>query len=102
MPRPDTHLLIVDPQNDFFDLPTDYCPTDPHGGVFAPAKTPPHIVQQLAAAVTAAVRDPAVSAKLGEMGYEPGGVPTAEFASQVKSDHALWTGLIRRAGARLD
>ena len=72
------------------------------GGVFAPAKTPPHIVQQLAAAVTAAVRDPAVSAKLGEMGYEPGGVPTAEFASQVKSDHALWTGLIRRAGARLD
>lgn len=72
------------------------------GGVFAPAKTPPNIVQQLAAAVTAAVRDPAVSAKLGEMGYEPGGVPTAEFASQVKSDHALWTGLIRRAGARLD
>ena len=72
------------------------------GGVFAPAKTPPQTVQQLAAAITAAVRDPVVSAKLGEMGYEPGGMPTAEFASQVKNDHALWTGLIRRAGARLD
>lgn len=72
------------------------------GGVFAPAKTPPHTVQQLAAAITAAVRDPAVSAKLSEIGYEPGGMPPAEFASQVKSDHALWTGLIRRAGVRLD
>lgn len=72
------------------------------GGVFAPAKTPPQTVQQLAAAISAAVRDPAVSAKLSEMGYEPGGMPTAEFASQVQSDHALWTGLVRRAGARLD
>lgn len=72
------------------------------GGVFATAKTPSQTVQQLAMAISAAVRDPVVSAKLSEMGYEPGGMPTAEFASQVQSDHALWTGLVRRAGARLD
>lgn len=72
------------------------------GGVFAPAKTPPHIVQQLAASITGAVRDPVVSAKLVEMGYEPGGMATSDFANQVKADHALWTDLVRRAGARLD
>lgn len=27
-----THLLIVDPQNDFCDLPADWCPTDPVTG----------------------------------------------------------------------
>jgi nicotinamidase-related amidase len=31
------HLLIIDPQNDFCDLPADYCPADPHGGRFSPA-----------------------------------------------------------------
>jgi tripartite-type tricarboxylate transporter receptor subunit TctC len=72
------------------------------GGVFAPAKTPPQTVQQLAAAVAGAVRDPLVTAKLIEMGYEPGGMPTAEFTSQVKTDHAHWTDLIRRTGSRLD
>lgn len=25
------HLLIIDPQNDFCDLPAAYCPVDPHG-----------------------------------------------------------------------
>ena len=24
-----THLVIIDPQNDFCDLPADYCPLDP-------------------------------------------------------------------------
>lgn len=28
-----THLLIIDPQNDFCDLPSGYCPTDPLTGL---------------------------------------------------------------------
>ena len=31
------HLLIIDPQNDFCDLPEEYCPADPRGGRIAPA-----------------------------------------------------------------
>ncbi|MBK8803806.1 MAG: isochorismatase family protein [Fibrobacteres bacterium] len=32
------HLLVIDPQNDFCDLPTDWCPPDPIGaGRLAPA-----------------------------------------------------------------
>lgn len=31
------HLLIIDPQNDFCDLPANYCPADPQGGSFAPS-----------------------------------------------------------------
>ncbi|MGH8809956.1 MAG: cysteine hydrolase [Noviherbaspirillum sp.] len=34
----DIHLLVIDPQNDFCDLPADYLPADPvHGGAYAPA-----------------------------------------------------------------
>jgi len=32
-----TYLLIIDPQNDFCDLPEDYCPALPAGGRLAPA-----------------------------------------------------------------
>ena len=32
MPQFRTHLLIIDPQNDFCDLPAAYCPTDPQSG----------------------------------------------------------------------
>jgi len=32
------YLLIIDPQNDFCDLPPSYCPLDPHGSqAFAPS-----------------------------------------------------------------
>ena len=31
------HLLIIDPQNDFCDLPSEFCPADPLGGRFSPA-----------------------------------------------------------------
>ncbi len=37
MTRQALQLLIVDPQNDFCDLPAAYCPIDPSGGIFAPA-----------------------------------------------------------------
>ncbi len=32
MTRQDFHLVIIDPQNDFCDLPAAYCPVDPHSG----------------------------------------------------------------------
>lgn len=38
MTAPRIHLLAIDPQNDFCDLPTAYCPTDPvTGAPLAPA-----------------------------------------------------------------
>jgi nicotinamidase-related amidase len=37
MERHVSHLLVIDPQNDFCDLPAGYCPADPQGGSFAPA-----------------------------------------------------------------
>lgn len=32
MAKQDFHLVIIDPQNDFCDLPAAYCPLDPHSG----------------------------------------------------------------------
>ncbi|WP_295852103.1 cysteine hydrolase [uncultured Xylophilus sp.] len=37
MPRPTTHLLAIDPQNDFCDLPADWCPSHLPEGAVAPA-----------------------------------------------------------------
>ena len=50
------HLLIIDPQNDFCDLPANYCPANPPGGSSAPALpvTGAHAdMQRLAAMVDA-------------------------------------------------
>ena len=37
MARRRLHLLIIDPQNDFCDLPADYCPISPDGSRFVTA-----------------------------------------------------------------
>lgn len=57
MPKQAFHLLIIDPQNDFCDLPAAYCPLDPLGGArMAPALpvTGAHAdMQRLARLITA-------------------------------------------------
>ena len=72
------------------------------GGLFLPSKTPPEIVARLHAAVGHALQQPDVIAKFKDMGFEIGGTPQAQFATQVVADHGRWTRLIKRAGVSLD
>ena len=72
------------------------------GGLFVPAKTPPHIVKRLETEVQKIVKQPDYLAKIRDLGYEPGGSPQAEFAAQVRKDHARWAALIKKAGVKLD
>ena len=72
------------------------------GGLFLPSKTPPEIVARLYAAVDKALQQPDVIAKFKDMGFEIGGTPQAQFATQVVGDHGRWTRLIKRAGVSLD
>ena len=53
------HLLIIDPQNDFCDLPANYCPPNPHGESISPALpvTGAHADMQRLAAIIDAVGD---------------------------------------------
>lgn len=71
-------------------------------GLFVPGKTPRDIVQRLETEVRKIAAQPDTIARFRDLGYEPGGTPQAQFAAQLRSDHARWGALIRKAGAKLE
>jgi tripartite-type tricarboxylate transporter receptor subunit TctC len=71
-------------------------------GVQAPARVPPPILARLEGAVRDACRDPAVQARLREIGSEVVGSSAAEFQAFIKAEDAKWSEVVRVSGARLD
>ena len=71
-------------------------------GLFVPGKTPRDVVQKLEAAVRKIILDPDYLSRIRELGYEPGGLPQAQFAAQVSSEHTRWGTLIKKAGVKLE
>jgi tripartite-type tricarboxylate transporter receptor subunit TctC len=73
-------------------------------GVFAPAKTPPEIVNQLNRELKAMMDAPAVRASFAKTGLEV--VPTvgapAEFARFVQASYAAWGKTVRAANIKVD
>lgn len=65
--------------------------------VFAPAGTPEAVVNELAEALAAAVKDPALNARLIELSATPVGSGPAELAALVKSEGAKWQDIITTA-----
>ena len=72
------------------------------GAMFLPSKTPADIVQRLETEIGKVLQQPDVIAKFKDMGFEIGGTPQAQFATQVIGDHDRWTRLIKKAGVTLD
>jgi tripartite-type tricarboxylate transporter receptor subunit TctC len=75
---------------------------DAFGGLMVPAKTPPEVIAKLQAAVQAAINDPAVHAKLVEIGYEPVGNTPQQFAAMLEKERARWQKLIHDLNITLD
>ena len=71
-------------------------------GVFAPAATPPVIVAKLEAALSGAIRDPGVSAKLRNMAVDPGGGPPEEFARMIDADIVKYSEIVRAANLHFE
>lgn len=71
-------------------------------GLFAPAGTPPAVVQQLNAAAVAALKSDAVQQSLATMGDEPVGSSPQDFAAFVRSEHKRWVQVTRGAGIRVE
>jgi tripartite-type tricarboxylate transporter receptor subunit TctC len=67
-------------------------------GVFAPAKTPPELVERLNKAIVAAVLSPAVKERLLAFGLQPTGTSAAELARIQQADSALWAPAVRASG----
>ena len=71
-------------------------------GYFAAAGTPQPIVDKLEAALTKAIKDPDVSAKLKQLAVSPGGQPGKEFAAMIDHDIATISDVIKAANLKFE
>jgi len=67
-------------------------------GMFAPARTPAAIVDQLNQAVNKAIATPDVKERFAAQGVEAGGGTPAAFAKQVRQDIKKWNAVAKQAG----
>ncbi|HMO48367.1 MAG TPA: tripartite tricarboxylate transporter substrate binding protein [Rubrivivax sp.] len=71
-------------------------------GVFAPAGTPPAIVQQLNAAITAVTAMPEVRQHMSQGGAEPTSATPEAYTAFVRADAAKWGKVVRDSGAKIE
>ena len=69
-------------------------------GVFAPAGTPPDIVQRLNRELNAALRAPDVVERLQRAGAEPVGGTPEQFTKVYRDEFENWKAVIQRAGIK--
>jgi tripartite-type tricarboxylate transporter receptor subunit TctC len=71
-------------------------------GLAVPAATPTTVVERLYQVVHAVLDSSEARDWFGAIGAEPGDVPPATFARDIRAEHAKWGGVIREAGIRLE
>lgn len=71
-------------------------------GVFMAAKTPPAIIERIAAEIGRIVKEPGVRAKLLAAGVEPLGLPTAEAVKFFEREKATYAKLARTRNIKAD
>jgi tripartite-type tricarboxylate transporter receptor subunit TctC len=71
-------------------------------GMFAPASTPPAIVNKLQAAFSRAIRDPDVSGKLRGMAVNPGGGTSDEFRKMIDADIESYVAVVKAANLKFE
>ncbi|MEO8351171.1 MAG: tripartite tricarboxylate transporter substrate-binding protein [Chthoniobacteraceae bacterium] len=71
-------------------------------GLFVAANTPPAIVKTLENAVHKITADPEYVEKMAALGYKPGHMSQAQFATLVRTEYTRWATLIRKVGITLD
>jgi tripartite-type tricarboxylate transporter receptor subunit TctC len=67
-------------------------------GVWAPAGTPPAVVQKINAQVNAVVQLPAVREQFAALGIDPSPMKPEEFARFVREQIAIYRGIVKLAG----
>ena len=71
-------------------------------GVGVPKGTPPEIIERLNREVNAALADPAVRARMAELGSEPLPGSPGEFAKLVADETEKWSKVVKFAGLKAD
>lgn len=71
-------------------------------GLFAPAGTPPAILDKLSAEVQRILKAPDTIKRFQELGTNATGMPRAEFKAFVRDQTELWAEVVKKSGARAD
>jgi tripartite-type tricarboxylate transporter receptor subunit TctC len=71
-------------------------------GIFAPAGTPPALVERLQKAFADAEADPKVKERFDLLGLQPVANPPAEFAQQVRADQARWAEVVKKGNITIE
>lgn len=71
-------------------------------GVYVAAKTPPAVIERLAAEIAAAVKEPAIRDKLLGAGVDPAGLSPSEFAAFLARERATYTRVQKARNIRAD
>lgn len=71
-------------------------------GIVAPARTPPAIVNRIAADVVAIIRDPRIERQMTNQGADPLGDGPDAFAAFIEREVARWSAVVRAANATPD
>ncbi|MDO8718180.1 MAG: tripartite tricarboxylate transporter substrate binding protein [Polaromonas sp.] len=74
----------------------------PWYGFFAPAGTPPDVVQKLHTAINKVLTDPEIVSKLGLQGLEVQAMPREQFGQIVTSDIAKWGKIIKKLDIKVN
>ncbi|ARP81687.1 hypothetical protein CAL12_13270 [Bordetella genomosp. 8] len=70
--------------------------------VYAPAATPPAVLQKLRDATAGVLADPGVAAKLQGQGVEQGNIPASGLDAFGRDELAKWSTLVKQSGAQVD
>lgn len=76
--------------------------TDTWYGILAPAKTPKAIIATLHSAAQKAIDTPATAARLKQLGTDPVGGTSEQFAKLVASEAKLWAKVVKISGAKVN
>jgi tripartite-type tricarboxylate transporter receptor subunit TctC len=69
-------------------------------GAYAPARTPKAIVSEISAALREATKQPEITARWLDIGFEPVASTPEEFAKVHKADFPKWAQIIKAAGIK--
>ena len=70
--------------------------------IFAPAKTPPEIVQKISGDVAKTLAEPALVEKFARNAYTVESSSAAELARFLEEDTEKWEAVIRTTGIKID